>query len=196
MYIGELRYPDNNSGREGQYVKFDLALSFFPGIFAVQIRDPNAHAIHSLANRMFNYQAMDSPKVLLAREKRHTEWNGRFVGDVYLQRPRIANVPLELQVHVVCSLFPTFAVIELILADKFYQLSRRPPRGMHNCARLAFAGDRIRDPHLPDEHSSDSRRPPEDPSSDSRQPPSEETPSLGITIAIRGSGRKSMIRTV
>ena len=98
-----LKYTTNNSGREGQYVKVDLAVSFFPGRFTVVVAGGNAWAKREISNHRPNYLARDIPRDLLARDKWRSFWFGRFAGPVYLDCPRIANVPRELQIHLICS---------------------------------------------------------------------------------------------
>ena len=175
-YAGLLKYVNNNSGREGQYVKVDLAVSFFPGRSTVLMQDANANTRHSLSNRRFNCQARDSPRDLLAREKWRSFWRDRFAGPVYLQCPRISDVPMELQVQVICSWGPAFAVIEFRLADTLYQLPCRPPCGVSAWSRILFMDDENRE-DARNEPPSDSRQPPEEPATDSHHPPVVETPS-------------------
>ena len=131
-----MRYTADNSGRKGEAVHVDLAVSFFPGISTVHVEDRGAYSIRQLANRRFNYQALDSPVDLLARDKWRSWWFGRFTGAAYLQRPRISGVPLELSLALIISRVPAFAVVEFRLDDTCYQLACRPPRGVNSWTRL------------------------------------------------------------
>ena len=137
-YDGQLRYSTNNSGRAGQTLNVSLSVSFSPGSFTVVVEDTNAQTTHRLSNRRFNFQSRDSPVDLLARAKWRSERYGRFVGDVILQCPRITGVPRELRITLISSWDPAFAVVEFRLGDTYYQMSRRPPRGVSLWERVTF----------------------------------------------------------
>ena len=175
-YTGLLRYTANNSGRLGQVVKVDLRVSFFPGRFTVIVTDGGARSKRELANRRSDYRARGIPQDLLAREKWRTEWYGRYSGPMYLNCPRIADVPRELQIRLICSWGAAFAVIEFRLADTYYQLSRRPHRGVNAWSRLTFMAEDDTEAPPPDEPSIDSRNPPADPPRESHRHPTSDTP--------------------
>ena len=169
-YTAVMQYSTNNSGRLGQPVHVVLNVSFFPGSFTVRVEDRNAHSIHELANRRFNFQSRDSPADLLARDKWRSWWFDRFTGVATLQCPKIRGVPAELKLTLIASWDPAFAVVEFQLADTFYQLACRPPRGVSVWARIRFTvdGDTVRDDDVCDS--------PNEPASSSTQLPAEEEP--------------------
>lgn len=137
-YSGRLTYSTNNSGRTGQQVRVEICAQFFPGTFRVTIEDSPAYSVHRLENRRFNFQSRDSPVDLLARAKWRSDWFGRFTGDIYLDFPRVLDVPRELRVTLIASWDPGFAVLEFRIGDTFYQFSCRPPRGVRDWARLCY----------------------------------------------------------
>ena len=162
-YTGYMQYTTNNSGRQGQDVYVDLVVSFFPGKFAVTVEDANARSMHGLRNRRFNFQCRDSPVDLLARDKWHSRWYDRFAGPMYLNYPMVSGVPRELAVALICSWDSAFAVVEFRLADSYYQLSCRPPRGVNSWKRHRFT----RDPPAQDDDSQDDDFPPNEPATGS-----------------------------
>ena len=80
-----------------------MAASFYPARCDIAIQDGDAKTRHTLANKRYNYQSMDSPVDLLAMCKFRSRWRDRFTGTVYLAFPRITGVPRELFVRVICS---------------------------------------------------------------------------------------------
>ena len=124
-YTGILTYATDNIGRVRQTANAVTRASFSTGLFAVAIEDANAHTVHLLANRRFNYQARDSPAGLLAREKWTSDWFGRFEGPVYLGCPRIFGVPREIGIALICPRGLAFVVLEFLLGDTFYQFPCR-----------------------------------------------------------------------
>ena len=178
-YAGILHYETNNSGRRGLPIHLELLVSFFPGDFSVRAEGGIAETVHTLRNRRFNYQARDSPQDLLARDKWRSRWFGRFTGPVRLGCPRISGVPTELQLTLICSWGPAFAIVEFRLGDTFYQLSCRPPRGLNAWARCRFTGHSTVD-------SSDNEPPIHEPASGPNEVPEEIPPPMVGIIIIHG----------
>ena len=137
-YGCQLVYTSDNSGRMGRPANVSLSVSFPPGSFSVVADDPDAETSHRLANRRFNSQSRDSPVDLLARAKWRSDWYDRFDGNVYLRCPRITGISHELRIALICSWDPAFDVVEFRLGDTYYQLSRRPPRGVRLWGRITF----------------------------------------------------------
>ena len=162
-YTGYMRYTTNNSGRLGQDAYVDLVVSFSPVEFAVTVEDTNARSTHGLRNRRFNFQCRDSPVDLLARDKWRSRWFDRFAGPMYLNYPMVNGVPRELAVTLICSWDSAFAVVEFRLTDSYYQLSRRPPRGVNSWTRRRFT----RDSSAPGDDSPNDDFPPNEPATGS-----------------------------
>ena len=170
-YTAGMRYTTNSSGRLGQEVRVTLSVSFFPGSFTARIEDRDAQSIHELFNRRFNFQSRDSPVDLLARDKWRSWWFDRFTGVAHLQCPRITGVPTEINMTLICSWEPAFAVVEFQLGDTFYQLACRPPRGVSAWSRVRVTdlGSTAREEDL-------DRNPPNEQARGSNDPPPEEAP--------------------
>ena len=164
-----MTYATNNSGRLGQPVSVVLNVSFFPGSFTVRVVDENAQTSHELSNRRFNFQSRDSPVDLLARDKWRSWWFDRFTGIATLECPQIRGVPTELKLTLISRWEPAFAVVEFQLADTFYQLACRPPRGVSVWTRLRFTCAGITREH--EVHDA-----PNEPSSGSTQVPIDDVP--------------------
>ena len=164
-----MTYVANNSGRQGQPVSVVLNVSFFPGSPTIRVEDENAYASHELPNRRFNFQSRDSPVDLLARDKWRSWRFDRFTGLATLQCPQIRGVPTELKLTSIASWGPAFAVVEFQVADTFYSIACRPPRGISVWARIRFTSlGPTREHEAPDA--------PNEPSSGSTQVPEEDAP--------------------
>ena len=99
-----------------------------------------------MTNRRFNYQAKDSPEDLLARDKRMGYWCGRFAGPMYLAYPRIAGLPRELRIAIICSWGPGFALVEFKWGGKpAINFPVGPTRGVSTWARAGFPMNRAGD---------------------------------------------------
>ena len=177
-YTGYLRYTTDNSGRKGQDVFVELVVQFSPGRFSVTVIDSDARTKHKIENRRFNFQSRDSPQDLLARDKWRSSWFDRFSGAVYLNFPRVIDVPREIPIHLICSWDPAFAVVEFRLGDTYYQLACRPPRGVSCWYRCVFHETDEFEGRPNHEPASSSTAPPEEAPAEVSAPIAEETPVL------------------
>ena len=160
---GRDEIPPRQQQRKGWAVRRSRhSGNLFAGRFATPAADGYAWSKREIANRRFNCQPRGGPQDLLVRDNWRSQRPDRVDGPMCLVRPRVAGVPRESQMHLICSRGPSFAVVGFRLRDTYYQLARWPSRGISVLSRLAFLGGGEADFPPPNEPPIDSRYHPEE----------------------------------